>query len=111
MDNTLENYLKELEKIPLISPDEEAALAQRVSDGDEDACTRYTEGNLSLVVSIVKEYEPFVKNLHILDLIQAGNLGLMKAVEKFDYTKDCNFSEYAIQFIRQSIIDAIAHDS
>lgn len=108
MENTLENYLKELEKIPVLLPDEEASLAQQVSEGDKDARTRYIEGNLGLVVTIVKEYAPYVKKLPILELIQAGNLGLMKAADEFDYTKDGNFSEYTVPFIRQAIIDAIA---
>ena len=99
-------YLKEIGAIPLLTPEEELELAKRMSEGDEDAKRKMTEANLRLVVSIAKRYNG--RGLHFSDLNQEGNLGLMKAVEKFDYTKGYKFSTYATWWIRQSITRAIA---
>ena len=99
-------YLKEIGKVPLLSLDEEIKLAQRMKDGDESAKQRLAEANLRLVVSIAKRYVG--RGMQFLDLIQEGNLGLIKAVEKFDYTKGYKFSTYATWWIRQAITRAIA---
>ena len=92
-DDPVRMYLKEIGKVPLLTPDEEIALATRMSEGDEEAKHRMTEANLRLVVSIAKRYVG--RGMLFLDLIQEGNLGLIKAVEKFDYTKGYKFSTYA----------------
>ena len=105
-DDPVRMYLKEIGKVPLLTPEEEVALAIRMSDGDEDAKRRMTEANLRLVVSIAKRYVG--RGMLFLDLIQEGNLGLIKAVEKFDYTKGYKFSTYATWWIRQAITRAIA---
>ena len=105
-DDPVRMYLKEIGKVPLLNPDEEMDLAQRMADGDEKAKNRMTEANLRLVVSIAKRYVG--RGMQFLDLIQEGNLGLMKAVEKFDYTKGYKFSTYATWWIRQAITRAIA---
>jgi len=105
-DDPVRMYLKEIGKIPLLTPDEEVELAVRMSDGDEDAKRRMAEANLRLVVSIAKRYVG--RGMLFLDLIQEGNLGLIKAVEKFDYTKGYKFSTYATWWIRQAITRAIA---
>ena len=105
-DDPVRMYLKEIGKIPLLSPDEEVELAIRMADGDEDAKRRMSEANLRLVVSIAKRYVG--RGMLFLDLIQEGNLGLIKAVEKFDYTKGYKFSTYATWWIRQAITRAIA---
>lgn len=105
-DDPVRMYLKEIGKVPLLTPDEEMDLAQRMADGDEKAKNRMTEANLRLVVSIAKRYVG--RGMQFLDLIQEGNLGLMKAVEKFDYTKGYKFSTYATWWIRQAITRAIA---
>jgi len=99
-------YLKEIGKIPLLSPEEEIELAQRMEKGDEEAKRRLAEANLRLVVSIAKKYVG--RGMLFLDLIQEGNLGLIKAVEKFDYRKGYKFSTYATWWIRQAITRAIA---
>ena len=99
-------YLKEIGKIPLLSADEEIELAKRIELGDEDAKQKLAEANLRLVVSIAKRYVG--RGMQFLDLIQEGNLGLIKAVEKFDYTKGYKFSTYATWWIRQAITRAIA---
>ena len=99
-------YLKEIGKIPLLSLAEEQELAQRLQEGDEKAHNRMVESNLRLVVSIAKRYVG--RGLPFLDLIQEGNLGLLKAVDKFDYTKGYKFSTYATWWIRQAISRAIA---
>ncbi len=99
-------YLKEIGKVNLLSAQEEVALAQRIADGDEEARQELTNANLRLVVSIAKRYVG--KGMAFLDLIQEGNLGLLKAVEKFDYTKGYKFSTYATWWIRQAITRAIA---
>ncbi len=105
-DDPVRMYLKEIGKVPLLNPDEEIALAMRMAEGDEEAKHRMTEANLRLVVSIAKRYVG--RGMLFLDLIQEGNLGLIKAVEKFDYTKGYKFSTYATWWIRQAITRAIA---
>ena len=105
-DDPVRMYLKEIGKIPLLTPEEETELAKRMAEGDEEAKRRMAEANLRLVVSIAKRYVG--RGLLFLDLIQEGNLGLIKAVEKFDYTKGYKFSTYATWWIRQAITRAIA---
>jgi RNA polymerase primary sigma factor len=105
-DDPVRMYLKEIGKVPLLTPEEEIALAIKMSEGDENAKHRMTEANLRLVVSIAKRYVG--RGMLFLDLIQEGNLGLIKAVEKFDYTKGYKFSTYATWWIRQAITRAIA---
>ena len=105
-DDPVRMYLKEIGKVPLLTPEEEIALAIRMAEGDETAKHRMTEANLRLVVSIAKRYVG--RGMLFLDLIQEGNLGLIKAVEKFDYTKGYKFSTYATWWIRQAITRAIA---
>ena len=105
-DDPVRMYLKEIGKVSLLSPEEEIALAMRMTEGDEEAKRRMTEANLRLVVSIAKRYVG--RGMLFLDLIQEGNLGLIKAVEKFDYTKGYKFSTYATWWIRQAITRAIA---
>ena len=105
-DDPVRMYLKEIGKVPLLTPEEELELAQKMSEGDEQAKKRMTEANLRLVVSIAKRYVG--RGMLFLDLIQEGNLGLIKAVEKFDYTKGYKFSTYATWWIRQAITRAIA---
>ena len=99
-------YLKEIGKVPLLTSDEEIELAMRMEQGDEEAKSRLAEANLRLVVSIAKRYVG--RGMQLLDLIQEGNLGLMKAVKKFDYRKGYKFSTYATWWIRQAITRAIA---
>ncbi|MBX6394389.1 MAG: RNA polymerase sigma factor RpoD [Alicyclobacillaceae bacterium] len=99
-------YLKEIGRVPLLSAEEEIELAKRIEQGDEEAKARLTEANLRLVVSIAKRYVG--RGMLFLDLIQEGNLGLIKAVEKFDYRKGYKFSTYATWWIRQAITRAIA---
>ena len=99
-------YLKEIGRTPLLSSEEEIELAKRIKEGDEEARQRLTEANLRLVVSIARRYAG--RGMLFLDLIQEGNLGLMKAVEKFDFTKGFKFSTYATWWIRQAITRAIA---
>ena len=106
IDDPVKLYLKEIGRVPLLDADREADLAQRMSLGDEKAKKELVESNLRLVVSIAKRYVG--KGLFFLDLIQEGNLGLMKAVSKFDYTKGYKFSTYATWWIRQAITRAIA---
>ena len=106
LDDPVRMYLKEIGKIPLLTPEQELEIAQRMHEGDESARQAMTEANLRLVVSIAKRYVG--RGMQLLDLIQEGNLGLLKAVEKFDYTKGYKFSTYATWWIRQSITRAIA---
>ena len=106
IDDPVKVYLKEIGKVPLLTADEEIELATRMSEGDEEAKRRMAEANLRLVVSIAKRYVG--RGMLFLDLIQEGNLGLIKAVEKFDYTKGYKFSTYATWWIRQAITRAIA---
>ncbi len=106
LDDPVRMYLKEIGKVPLLSAEEEHDLAQKMSEGDEDAKKMLSEANLRLVVSIAKRYVG--RGMLFLDLIQEGNLGLIKAVEKFDYQKGYKFSTYATWWIRQAITRAIA---
>ena len=106
LDDPVRMYLKEIGKVPLLSTDEEIELAKRMELGDEEARKRLAEANLRLVVSIAKRYVG--RGMQFLDLIQEGNLGLIKAVEKFDYTKGYKFSTYATWWIRQAITRSIA---
>ena len=106
IDDPVRMYLREIGRIPLLSYEEETALAQRILDGDEEAKQKLAESNLRLVVSIAKKYVG--RGMLFLDLIQEGNMGLIKAVEKFDYTKGYKFSTYATWWIRQAITRAIA---
>ncbi len=106
IDDHVKMYLKEIGKVPLLDADEEMGLAKRMSEGDVEARKRLAEANLRLVVSIAKRYVG--RGMLFLDLIQEGNLGLIKAVEKFDYEKGYKFSTYATWWIRQSITRAIA---
>jgi len=106
VDDPVRMYLKEIGKVPLLSIEEEAELAQLMSEGDRNARKRLADANLRLVVSIAKRYVG--RGMLFLDLIQEGNLGLIKAVEKFDYTKGYKFSTYATWWIRQAITRSIA---
>ncbi|MDO4298079.1 MAG: RNA polymerase sigma factor RpoD [Lachnospiraceae bacterium] len=106
VDDPIRMYLKEIGQIPLLTADEEMKLAKRMSNGDEAAKERLAEANLRLVVSIAKRYAG--RGMQLLDLIQEGNLGLIKAVDKFDYQKGYKFSTYATWWIRQAITRAIA---
>ena len=106
LDDPVRMYLKEIGQVRLLSAEEEVALAQRVCEGDQEAKNKLTEANLRLVVSIAKKYSG--RGLHILDLIQEGNTGLIRAVDKFDWTKGNKFSTYATWWIRQAITRAIA---
>ena len=106
LDDPVKVYLREIGRVPLLSSEEEIALAVKISEGDEHAKQRLTEANLRLVVSIAKKYVG--RGMYFLDLIQEGNVGLIKAVDKFDYTKGFKFSTYATWWIRQAITRAIA---
>ena len=106
IEDPVRMYLKEIGKIPLLSTDEEIELAKRMENGDEEARKRLAEANLRLVVSIAKRYVG--RGMQFLDLIQEGNLGLIKAVEKYDYSKGFKFSTYATWWIRQAITRSIA---
>ena len=109
VDDPVRMYLKEIGKVPLLSADEEKVLAERIAEGDIEAKKRLSEANLRLVVSIAKKY--LGRGMPLLDLIQECNLGLIKAVDKFDHTKGFKFSTYATWWIRQSITRAIADQS
>ena len=106
LDDPVRMYLKEIGQVKLLSADEEVELAKRIAEGDQNAKNKLTEANLRLVVSIAKKYSG--RGLHILDLIQEGNTGLIRAVDKFDWTKGNKFSTYATWWIRQAITRAIA---
>ena len=106
IEDPVRMYLKEIGKVPLLTADEEIELAKSMADGDQEAKKKLAEANLRLVVSIAKRYVG--RGMLFLDLIQEGNLGLIKAVEKFDYTKGYKFSTYATWWIRQAITRAIA---
>lgn len=106
LDDPVKVYLREIGRVPLLSGDEEIELAIKIKEGDEFAKKRLTEANLRLVVSIAKKYVG--RGMHFLDLIQEGNVGLIKAVDKFDHTKGFKFSTYATWWIRQAITRAIA---
>jgi len=106
IDDPVRMYLKEIGRVPLLTSDQEIDIAKRMADGDEEAKQQLAEANLRLVVSVAKRYVG--RGMQFLDLIQEGNLGLIKAVEKFDYTKGFKFSTYATWWIRQAITRAIA---
>ena len=106
LDDPVKVYLREIGRVPLLSSDEEIELAVKITEGNEYAKQRLTEANLRLVVSIAKKYVG--RGMYFLDLIQEGNVGLIKAVDKFDYTKGFKFSTYATWWIRQAITRAIA---
>ena len=106
VDDPVKMYLKDIGKVPLLSPEEEVELATKMMEGDEEAKRKLSEANLRLVVSIAKKYVG--RGMHFLDLIQEGNFGLMRAVEKFDHSKGFRFSTYATWWIRQAITRAIA---
>ncbi len=106
LDDPVRMYLKEIGQVRLLSAEEEVVLAKRIAEGDQEAKNKLTEANLRLVVSIAKKYSG--RGLHILDLIQEGNTGLIRAVDKFDWTKGNKFSTYATWWIRQAITRAIA---
>ena len=106
IDDPVKIYLKEIGRVPLLTAEEEIELATRMAQGDKYARKRLSEANLRLVVSIAKRYVG--RGMQFLDLIQEGNLGLIKAVEKFDYTKGYKFSTYATWWIRQAITRSIA---
>ena len=99
-------YLREIGKVPLLTPEEEQELAKRIAQGDQEAAKKMTEANLRLVVSIAKRYVG--RGMQLLDLIQEGNLGLLQAVEKYDFTKGFKFSTYATWWVRQAITRALA---
>jgi RNA polymerase primary sigma factor len=103
---SLDKYLQEIAKVALISPDEEVVLAQRIRMGDQSALYKLTLANLRFVVSVAKQYQN--QGLHLPDLINEGNLGLIKAAQRFDETKGFKFISYAVWWIRQSILQAIA---
>jgi RNA polymerase primary sigma factor len=110
-DDSIQMYLKEIGKVDLLTAEEEVKLARRIEKGDMTAKQRLTEANLRLVVSIAKKYVGRSHNLSLLDLIQEGNIGLFRAVEKFDYRKGYKFSTYATWWIRQAITRALADQS
>lgn len=110
VDDPVKMYLKDIGKVPLLSPEEEIELAKLILQGDEEAKARLCQANLRLVVSIAKKWAS-TNSLSFLDLIQEGNMGLLKAVEKFDYTKGFRFSTYATWWIKQAITRAIADQS
>ncbi|MFW6238781.1 MAG: RNA polymerase sigma factor RpoD, partial [Halanaerobiales bacterium] len=109
IDDSVRMYLKEIGQVDLLTPEEEIELAKRIEEGDEEAKQKMIEANLRLVVSIAKKY--MGSGMSFLDLIQEGNTGLMKAVEKFDYTKGYKFSTYATWWIRQAVTRSIADKS
>ncbi len=106
--DSVQMYLREIGQVPLLTAQEEVKLAKRIVQGDEEAKQKLTQANLRLVVSIAKKYVGRSRSLSLLDLIQEGNIGLFKAVEKFDYTKGYKFSTYATWWIRQAITRALA---
>lgn len=110
VDDPVKMYLKDIGKVPLLSPEEEIELAKKILEGDEEAKAKLCKANLRLVVSIAKKWAT-TNSLSFLDLIQEGNMGLLKAVEKFDYTKGFRFSTYATWWIKQAITRAIADQS
>ncbi|MDP3901938.1 MAG: sigma-70 family RNA polymerase sigma factor [bacterium] len=111
MPDSVQMYLKEIGRTPLLTLEEEKSLAKRIGKGDEEARRRFIQANLRLVVSIAKRYVNRTPNLGILDLIQEGNIGLSRAVDKFDYRKGFKFSTYATWWIRQAITRALADQS
>lgn len=111
LPDSVQMYLKEIGKTPLLTLEEEKTLAKRIEKGDEEARRRFIQANLRLVVSIAKRYVNRTPNLSILDLVQEGNIGLSRAVEKFDYRRGFKFSTYATWWIRQAITRALADQS
>ena len=110
VDDPVKMYLKDIGKVPLLTPEEEIELAKKILEGDEEAKARLCQANLRLVVSVAKRWSS-ANSLSFLDLIQEGNMGLLRAVEKFDYTKGFRFSTYATWWIKQAITRAIADQS
>ncbi len=108
MNDAVQNYLREIGKVPLLTPSQERELAKRVMEGDKEAKKQLIQSNLRLVVAIAKKYINRSRNLTLLDLIQEGNIGLARAVEKFDYRKGFKFSTYAVWWIKQAISRALA---
>src|ERR1700745_3474864 len=106
---SLNQYLSDIAKIPMVTPQEEVILTQKIKQGDQAALERLTSANLRFVVSVAKQYES--SGLTLGDLINEGNLGLIKAAKRFDETKGFKFISYAVWWIRQSIMDAINHDA
>ncbi|MEQ8339060.1 MAG: sigma-70 family RNA polymerase sigma factor, partial [Cyclobacteriaceae bacterium] len=107
--HTLEKYFTEVSNVPMITPDEEVELAKRIREGDELALEKLVKANLRFVVSVAKQYQN--RSLPLNDLINEGNLGLIKAAKKFDETKGFKFISYAVWWIRQSIMQALAEQS
>jgi len=108
---SLERYFQEIDKVKLISADEEVILTQRIREGDQIALEKLTKANLRFVVSVAKQYDRGLHNITLQDLISEGNIGLMKAATKFDETRGFKFISYAVWWIRQSIITAISQNS
>jgi len=106
---SLEKYLADIAKVDMISPDEEVELAKRIGNGDDAALKKLVNANLRFVVSVAKQYQ--FQGLHLADLINEGNLGLLKAAQRFDYTRGFKFISYAVWWIRQSILQALAEHS
>ena len=106
---SLERYFNEISKVELLTPEEEVTLAKRIKKGDELALEKLTKANLRFVVSVAKQYQN--RNLSLNDLINEGNLGLVKAAQKFDETRGFKFISYAVWWIRQSIMQALAEQS
>jgi len=105
---SLKTYLREVSKIPALSSEEEVQLCQKVEQGDSEAKKKLVEANLRLVAKIAQKYANRTKNLTFLDLVQEGSVGLMEAVDKFDYHKEYKFRTYATWWIRQAVSRAIA---
>lgn len=108
---SLERYFQEIDKVPLISTDEEVLLTQRIREGDQAALEKLTKANLRFVVSVAKQYDRGFPNITLQDLISEGNIGLIKAATRFDETRGFKFISYAVWWIRQSIISAISQHS